>query len=851
MALSPMMKQYLLTKEKYKDCIVLYRLGDFYEMFYDDAVLASEILGLVLTGRDCGQPKRAPMCGVPYHAVDGYIAKLVSNGHKVAICEQLTTVEESKGIVERDVVRVVTSGTIIEDNILIDKQNNFLSSIYYSSKSVGICWADLSTGECFVSQIESADLKELQNLLISINPKEIISNDISLNNKLSCITNGVIPKMTLYNQFSYTNAHSTQTILKQFNVLSLDAYGLHNKTGAISATGSLIDYLLETQKRSLSHISKVKYIEHGNFMSLDMNTKRNLELTANRDNKKKGSLLNLIDNTCTSMGGRLLHSYLEQPLQDELEINLRLDAVDELVENFLLREALKQSLSKVKDIERLSAKISYNNLTPRDCIALNQSLMIIPSIKQVLNKAKSTNIIAIKNDLPELTEVCLLLSSAIDEDAPPTIKEGGFIKSKYNADLDAKRSISANSKQIITTLESQEREKTGIKSLKVGFNRVFGYYFEVSNSNTITLPLRFVRKQTISTGERYFTEELKTLEDSILNSTEYSIKLEKQLFEQLRETLLNYIGILQQLSNAIARLDVLTGFSILAVKNNYSKPNISKKISALEIIDGRHPIVELATGQGHFVCNDTLLDNSNNQIALITGPNMSGKSTYMRQVALIVLLAHIGCFVPARKANIPITDRIFTRVGAYDDLAFNQSTFMVEMSEVAYILNNATASSLIVLDEVGRGTSTYDGLSIAWAVIEHINSSIKAKTLFATHFHELTKLESYLSGVKNYKVLVKENEDEIIFLHKITRGSADKSFGIEVSVLAGVPTQVSNIAKEKLLKLNESSQSTTLNSDTEQILNTICNIDINSITPIEAVDVLNGLINSARMQLRK
>lgn len=848
MALSPMMKQYLITKEKYKDCIVMYRLGDFYEMFYDDAVTASNILGLVLTGRDCGESQRAPMCGVPYHAVNNYIAKLIDNGQKVAICEQLTSPDESKGLVERDVVRVVTSGTIIEDNILIDKQNNFLACVCYSNKSIGICWADLSTGECFVSQTEASNIKEFQNLILSINPKEIICNDIQLNT-LSCIANGFIPKATLYNEFSYTASHSTQVLLKQFKVVSLDSYGLHNKTSAICATGGLIDYLLETQKRALSHISKIKYIECGNFMSLDINTRYNLEISQSRDNKRKGSLYNLLDNTCTNMGGRLLHNYLEQPLQDDIEINRRLNSVDELIDNFLLREALKQSLSSIKDIERLSAKISYDNLTPRDCLSLNNSLAVIPSIIKLLAKTKSEMLIKIKNEMFDTSDICQLLTKAIDIDAPATIKDGGYIRCGYNTDLDAKRNILSNSKQLIASLEAKERENTGIKSLKVGFNRVFGYYFEISNSNNIELPIRFIRKQTISTGERYFTEELKNLEDSILNSTEHSIRLEKQLFAQLRETLLGYVKDLQNLSHAIACLDVLVGFAFLAVNNNYTKPTITKNINNIEIIEGRHPIVELSTQKGCFVSNDTILDCKDNQIAIITGPNMSGKSTYMRQVALIVLLAHIGCFVPAKKACIPITDKIFTRVGAYDDLAFNQSTFMVEMSEVAYILNNATDKSLIVLDEVGRGTSTYDGLSIAWAVTTYIHNTIKAKTLFATHYHEITKLESELSGVKNYRVLVKENKDEIIFLHKIVKGSANKSFGIEVSILAGVPEQVSQLAKTVLEKLNTNSQSelsTKINTSdaSSQILNTICNIDINLLTPIEAFDILLKLKNN-------
>ncbi len=856
-----MMTHYFQIKEQYKDCIVLYRLGDFYEMFFDDAVVASEILDLVLTGRDCGDNQRAPMCGVPFHAVDNYIAKLIQAGKKVAICEQLTDPKLSKGMVERGVVRVITPGTVMENTILEDKQNNFLASLESYEDQIGCAFCDISTGQFFVAQYQGDNaIKLLQETLIAYMPSEIIADTklLYFNDKLDCIKYNQVVKINPYHDFAFDYKTAKDAILTQYNINSLKVFDIEELKYATCAAGALIEYLIDTQKRTITHLNAIKVISNENFMSIDINTRRNLELVTSKD-KKKGSLLWLLDKTRTNMGGRMLYSWIERPLQNANEINARLDAVMELSDNFILRDTLDKMLYCVKDIERLAGKISYNNLSPRDCNALQSSLRVIPDIKGALSLAKSNKLVNINLGLIDLNDIENLLFSAIIENAPTISRDGGFIKKGYNAEFDTLVDISQNSKSLIAKLETKERELTGIKTLKVGYNRVFGYYFEVSNSYKNQIPSEYIRKQTLTNGERYVSEELKKLEESILNAEEKSLALEKQLFEQLRNTLLGYISQFQQIAHNIAELDSLLSFAKVSLDNNYVRPSINIKNTILDIVDGRHPVVESFLKSGEFIANDTLLDTGENRTMVITGPNMAGKSTYMRQVALITFMAHIGCFVPAKKAVIPIVDKIFTRVGASDDLSFNQSTFMVEMIEVAYILNNATEKSLIILDEVGRGTSTFDGLSIAWAVLEFISQKLKAKTLFATHYHELTELEGTVNGVKNYKITVKEINDSIIFLRKITRGGANKSFGIEVAKLAGVNQAVISRAKElvnllekadiNLSALTQSSEYNANETTTKTMSNVISiikDVNLNECTPLKAFDILNELVSMVK-----
>lgn len=850
MALSPMMQQYVLTKEKYKDAILLYRLGDFYEMFFEDAVTASKELDLTLTGKMCGLDERAPMCGIPYHALDGYLAKLIEKGYKVAICEQLTEPKKGVKLVERDVVRVITPGTLIDSNLLDDKKNNYILSACLDGGIVGVAYTDISTGIIYLAE---QNLNQFNDLLVRVRPSEIIYNknlaeiaDTLLATKLQIIPNF---QVRAFENFDFDECYKTLT--NQIDKKEL--IGLTDKKQTIISAGILINYLLETQKRSLSHINTISYIQDSEFMAIDSNTRRNLELTETiKDRKKRGSLLWLLDKTQTSMGSRCLRTYIEQPLYDEKLINQRLNGVEELVKNIVVRDALTSLLGSVYDIERLCGKVSYNNLTPKDTIALKNSLSVLPEIKEKLSGFKSTILKNIAKDIYDYSSIYNMLDSAIVENPPYVLKDGGFIKKGYSKELDDICNISTVGKTWLATLEADEREKTGIKNLKIGYNSVFGYYIEVSKGQVDQVPYRYQRKQTIANAERYITDELKEMENKILHAEEQKISLEIKLFNEIREVLLENVSAMQKTARQIAVLDALLSLAIVACEKNYCKPQVSSSINSIEIVNGRHPVVEALLKNEDFIPNDTFLNNTDSRTMIITGPNMAGKSTYMRQVALITLMAHIGSFVPAQKANIALTDKIFTRVGASDDLAFGQSTFMVEMSEVSNILKQATNNSLIVLDEVGRGTSTFDGLSIAWSVMEYLSKTLKAKTLFATHYHELTELEGLLDGVKNYRINVKEFNDTIIFLRKIVRGGANKSFGIEVAKLAGLPENVITRAKEILHTLeeneiNKNSSLTQLNETTEtkkyqkavmEVGNILKDVNVETLTPLNAFDLI-------------
>ena len=864
MALTPMMKQYFDTKEKYQDCILFYRLGDFYEMFFDDAVTASKVLDLVLTGRDCGLSERAPMCGIPYHAADTYIAKLIENNYKVAICEQLTTPEESKGLVVRDVIKVITPGTVMEDSLLKEDKNNFIASVYFEDNNIGVAWADISTGEFYLTEITSnGDFTKLSDTLLGFMPAEIICNQsmLLIAKNLKVIKYDILPQFSCYYDWSYNYDTAYKTIIGQLSVKTLNAFECEDRKYAISAAGALFEYFKETQKRSLSHINRICYIKDNKFMNLDNNTIRNLELVRTiRDGKKYGSLLWLLDKTQTGMGARYLYSCLTQPLNDASEINMRLDAVNELNKNVEIREGIKEKLSYVKDIERLAAKTAYGNLNPKDCIFIKNTFSVLPEIKFLLNSASSHALKEIENSIFCFEDITLLLEKALNENPSQFVKDGGIIKAGYNEELDCLKQASTGGKKWLAELEGTERAKTGIKNLKIGYNRVFGYYIEITKSYLEQVPINYIRKQTISNAERFITPELKNIENKILGADEESIRLEIKLFGEIVSKTFECIAKMQSTGKALAILDTLLSFSETAIKYNYCKPDILID-NVLSIENGRHPVVEAVSKNEDFVPNDTFLDNSENRIMIITGPNMAGKSTYMRQVALISLMAHIGSFVPAKSAKIPVIDRIFTRVGAFDNLAFDQSTFMVEMTEVANILHNATDNSLIILDEVGRGTSTFDGLSIAWSVMEYISKKLRAKTLFATHYHELTELEGTIEGVKNYKILVKEINGSIVFLRKISRGGANKSFGIDVASLAGIPSLVTDRARKILKQLedadinnskNKSSQvSINLNhedvkkSENSELIKALKDLDINTISPMEALNMLYSLKEKA------
>jgi len=873
MALSPMMQQYVATKEEHKDCILFYRLGDFYEMFFDDAKLVSKELELTLTGKDCGLEERAPMCGVPYHAAEGYINKLVSRGYKVAIGEQVEDPKLAKGLVKREVVRIVTPGTNINSQTLDEKKNNYIMSIVYFGNTYGISTADLSTGDFYVTEVETQ-----RSLLDEINkfvPAEIICNnsfnmcgvDIDdIKRRLS------IPVFAL-DDWYFDDDTCKRTLLTHFKAQTLEGLGLIDYSSAIVSSGALMLYFQETQKNALAQLTRITTYNTGKYMVIDTSTRRNLELTETlREKQKRGSLLWILDKTKTAMGGRLLRSYIEQPLIEKAEIIARQQVIEKMNASMISREELREYLNPIYDLERIISKIASKSAGPRDLVAFKNSLMMLPHIKVLLNEFNTPLMNEIKDELDTLEDIAKLIDDAIVEEPPLALKDGGLIKDGYNEEIDRLRSAKTEGKTWLMDLETYERERTGVKTLKVKYNKVFGYCIEITNTykDQFEIPDDYTRKQTLTNAERYITPKLKELEDLILGAEDRLFSLEYDIFSMLREEIIEHIERIQATAKAIAKIDVFASLAYVADKNNFVRPQINEK-GVIDIKNGRHPVVEKMITNDMFVANDTYLDNGSNRISIITGPNMAGKSTYMRQTALIVLMAQIGSFVPAQSANIGICDRIFTRVGASDDLASGQSTFMVEMTEVANILRSATRDSLLILDEIGRGTSTFDGLSIAWAVVEHISNTklLGAKTLFATHYHELTELEGTLGGVNNYCIAVKEKGDDIVFLRKIVKGGADKSYGIQVAKLAGVPDTVIERAKElaeelsdadiskharelanikvgkhKAVKVDEVELKQMSFFDTvkdEDVVNEIKELDLANLTPIDALNMLYKL----------
>ena len=852
MSLSPMMRHYLEVKEKYKDCIVFYRLGDFYEMFFEDAQEVSQLLDLTLTGRDCGLEERAPMCGIPYHAADTYIAKLVGLGKKVAICEQLTEPGPGRAMVERDVIRVVSAGTLIEDSLLDEKTNNYIACAFAEGDVYALAWADITTGEFNAAEFSGEKkLGESLEMLAKLSPAEVICNDGYLLASKGQNLLRSLPSFSCYVPWAFSLRHAEKNLLEQLGCKTLAPFGIADRPAAISACGALIEYLRETQKHALRIIDNVRFAKGGETMMLDGAAIRNLELVRTiGDGKRRGSLLWLLDKTQTAMGARMMTRLILNPLQNKEEIEERLRAVSELYEGTVVRLGIADTLKGIRDIERIAGKISNNNLTPRDCENLGASLALLPNLRFQLSGFTSAEIGRIVRGLGDFSAMAELLRSAFIENPPVNIKEGGYIRKGYSKELDELRDIRDNGARMIAEMEAEEREKTGIKNLKIKYNRVFGYTIEVTNSFLSKVPYSYQRRQTLAGAERYVTDELKAVEEKILTSSERSLRLEEELFGKIRETLADNIGGLKKLAGAIATLDCYVSFATVAKENGYCRPEIADRGGPLCISEGRHPVVE-ALSKERFVPNDTRLDDETHTM-VITGPNMAGKSTYMRQTALIVLMAHIGSFVPAKSAQIPVIDQIFTRVGASDNLIFDQSTFMVEMTEVASILLNATKDSLLILDEVGRGTSTFDGLSIAWSVLEYLSQNIRAKTLFATHYHELTELEGKIEGVKNYKVTVRETAAGIVFLRKIVRGGANKSFGIEVARLAGIPSAVTDRARQILKKLEkndiargatEEAPAESVRSEAERILS---EIDMNNVTPIQAFNLLSDLTEKAK-----
>lgn len=797
-ALTPMMQQYMAIKEQYKDCILFYRLGDFYEMFYDDALTASRELEITLTGKNCGQEERAPMCGVPYHAVDVYLNKLVAKGYKVAICEQAEDPKQAKGIVKREVIRIVTPGTNLSQQALDEGRNNYLMCLVYDNNQFGLAITDISTGDFYTTEV--ATLKELYDEIHRFSPSEIICNDSFYMSgaSLDDFKDRLHVSVSTLDTWYMDEAVSVQKIKEHFKVASLDGLGLTDFPSGTLAVGVLLLYLYETQKNTLDNLTKITPYRSGGYMIIDSATNRNLELIETlREKQKKGSLLWVLDKTKTAMGARLMRNWIEQPLIEKKKITARQDAVEELYNDMITREEIREYLNAVYDLERLVTRISYRTANPRDLIAFKTSLGMIPPVKQLLSQAKSAELKEIDERMDCLEDIYDLIEKSIQDEPPIMIREGGMIKEGYNEDVDKFRLSRTEGKTWLAELEAREKEKTGIKNLRVRYNKVFGYYLEVTNSYKELVPEDWTRKQTLANAERYITPELKELEDMILGAEDKLAALEYDLYCEVRDSIGEQVVRIQETAKAIAHLDVLASLACVAQSNDYVRPSINTK-GVIDIQGGRHPVVEKMNNNQMFIDNDTYLDNKNHRISIITGPNMAGKSTYMRQSALIVLMAQIGSFVPAKSANIGIVDRIFTRVGASDDLASGQSTFMVEMTEVANILRNATSRSLLILDEIGRGTSTFDGLSIAWAVVEHISNPklLGAKTLFATHYHELTELEGKLDSVNNYCIAVREQGDDIIFLRKIIRGGADKSYGIQVARLAGVPDSVIDRAKE-------------------------------------------------------
>ena len=876
--LSPMMQKYLETKEQYKDCILFYRLGDFYEMFFEDAVLVSKELEITLTGKDCGLEERAPMCGIPYHAVDTYLSRLVEKGYKVAIGEQVEDPKTAKGLVKREVVRVVTPGTNLNTAALDETKNNYLMCITYMDDSFGIAITDITTGDFLVTEVENT-----RTLLDEINkfvPTEIVVNSASyltgidvedLKNRLSiCV-------FTLDSWYFDEDLCKT-TLKEHFKVMDLSGLGINDYASGTIAAGALFKYLLETQKTTLSHIISVTPYSTGKYMLIDTSSRRNLELTETlREKQKRGSLLWVLDKTKTAMGARMLRQFIEQPLIDKKQITERQDAIEELNSELITRDEIREYLNPIYDLERLISKISYKSANPRDLIAFRNSLSMLPHIKRQMASYRTPLLAGLYEELDELEDIHTLINDSIMEEPPLVIREGGIIKEGFNEEIDRLRSAKTEGKTWLAQLEQKEKDRTGIKSLKIKYNKVFGYYIEVTNSFKDMVPENYIRKQTLANAERYITDELKNLEDIILGAEEKLSGIEYDKFCLIRDTIAEEVVRIKNTAKVIAALDAFASMAFVAERNNYIKPKMNEK-GIIDIKNGRHPVVEKMMSGSMFVENDTYLDKQNNRISIITGPNMAGKSTYMRQTALIVLMAQIGSFVPAQSANIGICDRIFTRVGASDDLASGQSTFMVEMTEVANILRNATSDSLLILDEIGRGTSTFDGLSIAWAVVEHISNTrlLGAKTLFATHYHELTELEGTLSGVNNYCIAVKEQGEDIVFLRKIIKGGADKSYGIQVAKLAGIPETVILRAKEIAQELsnadisarakeiagslepaakNKNFRANDLDAvqmslfDTvkdDDILEELKNMDVTNMTPIDALNTLYKLQNKLK-----
>ncbi|TJX16249.1 DNA mismatch repair protein MutS [Tissierella creatinini] len=867
--LTPMMKQYMEIKNKHKDSILFFRLGDFYEMFFDDAKIASKELEIALTQRDCGQKEKAPMCGVPYHVSENYIAKLVDKGYKVAICDQLEDPSLAKGLVKRDIVRIVTPGTITDGNLLDDKSNNFLVCIYYDVFGLGITYVDNSTGEMYTTEFLSDEdncYRFIIDELGKTNPSEILCNKrFTLNRKyMKIIKNKLNPYINVYENVHQLEEDMKTKIYELFKVKSLNELGINEKLYATLSTYKLIEYLYSTQMNSLEHINTINYYEPSNYMIMDINTRMNLEINETiKSKEKKGALIGILDKTHTAMGGRLLKKWLEQPLLDIKLINNRLDVVEYFTTNLMVMDDIRECLKEIYDIERLSSKISGGNCNGRDFISLKNSIRVLPSIKEILNQTENPQLIKLDNKIDDLSDIYTLIESSIDDNAPITLKEGGIIKNGYSKDLDEIRESSLKGKEWLGNLEQEEKNKTGIKNLKIGYNRIAGYYIEVTKSNLSLVPDYFIRKQTLANAERYYTEELKNMESKILGAEEKSLDMEYELFQDIRFKIKNEIERIQSLSKNIAVLDVLSTFAVVSNNNDFVRPELNTK-GIIEIREGRHPVVESTIDNHLFIPNDTLLDTKENMIQIITGPNMAGKSTYMRQVAIITLLSQIGSFVPAKRVNVGIVDRIFTRIGASDNLSQGESTFMVEMNEVSNIVKSATSKSLIILDEVGRGTSTYDGLSIAWAVVEYIATKIKAKTLFATHYHELTQLKDKYKGIVNLTIIAEEKGDDIIFLRKIVEGSTNKSYGIQVAKLAGINKDIIDRANDILSQIedtheinlnsptkNNSKQLNLLDFKKDYFVDRIKNIDIQNLTPLEALNTLSNLVEDAKILKEK
>ena len=875
---SPMMQHYLQTKEEYPDCILFYRLGDFYEMFFEDAKIVSRELELTLTGKSCGQEERAPMCGVPFHAYESYMNRLVAKGYKVAICEQMEDPKQAKGMVRREVIRVVTPGTNINEQALDEGKNNYIMCIVSLSDQFGVATADVTTGDFFVTEVDSK--RRLLDEIYKFSPTEVVCNEALFMSGLDIddLKNRVGIVLYSLENWYFDDSLCENTLKEHFRVNSLEGLGLADLECGMIASGSLLKYLYETQKNSLEQISAIHPYTTGKFMVLDSSTRRNLELVETlREKAKRGSLLWVLDKTKTAMGARMLRSFVEQPLIEKEEIEGRLDAIEELMQRAIDREELREYLNPVYDLERLLTRITYQSANPRDLTAFKSSIGMIPHIRGILLELQSKEIQGICEDMDTLEDLYTLIDAAIEEEPPITVREGGIIKDGYHEEIDRLREAKSQGKNWLAELEAKEREKSGIKNLKIKFNKVFGYYLEVTNSFKDLVPDYYTRKQTLTNAERYITPELKEMEDMILGAEDKLVQLEYELFRELREQIAKNVVRIQKTAKALAKIDVFASLALISEQNHYCRPSLNQN-GRIDIKNGRHPVVEKMINNDMFIANDTYLDNQKNRISVITGPNMAGKSTYMRQTALIVLMAQIGCFVPAETADIGIVDRIFTKVGASDDLASGQSTFMVEMTEVANILRNATGNSLLILDEIGRGTSTFDGLSIAWAVVEHISNPklLGAKTLFATHYHELTELEGKLDNVNNYCIAVKEKGDDIVFLRKIVKGGADKSYGIQVAKLAGVPDSVIERAKEIAEELGRHDivdfteiLSNKKNSATKKkkehldevdltqmslfdavndndIIEELKEIDVGNLTPIEALNKLYELQNKIK-----